>query len=39
VANGRKTIHFSDGQSAAFDYASFQANDDPALRLSIYTPC
>jgi transcriptional regulator with XRE-family HTH domain len=35
---GRKVLHRA-GRSFPFVHASFQSNDDPALRLVIYTPC
>jgi transcriptional regulator with XRE-family HTH domain len=35
---GRKVLHRA-GRSFPFMHASFQSNDDPALRLVIYTPC
>jgi hypothetical protein len=35
---GRKVLHRADW-SFPFVHASFQSNDDPALRLVIYTPC
>ena len=38
VATGEKTlVHPSDGP-VRYEYATFQANDDPALRLAIYIP-
>jgi transcriptional regulator with XRE-family HTH domain len=36
--SGRKTLHHPSRGLIAFDHASFQANDDPALKLVIYTP-
>jgi transcriptional regulator with XRE-family HTH domain len=36
--SGRKTLHHPTRGVIAFDHASFQANDDPALKLVIYTP-
>lgn len=36
--SGRKTLHHPIKGVIAFDHASFQANDDPALKLVIYTP-
>ena len=36
--SGRKTLHHPTKGLIAFDHASFQANDDPSLRLVIYTP-
>ena len=38
VAAGQKTLHHPDHGPLRFEYASFQANDDPALKLVIYTP-
>ena len=38
TASGRKTLHHPSKGQMQFDYASFQANDDPALKLVIYTP-
>jgi hypothetical protein len=35
---GRKVLHRAD-RTFPFVYASFQSNDDHALRLVIYTPC
>jgi transcriptional regulator with XRE-family HTH domain len=35
---GRKVLHRAD-HAFPFVHASFQSNDDPALRLVIYTPC
>ena len=38
TASGRKSVlHPRKGQ-LQFEYASFQCNDDPALKLVIYTP-
>ncbi|MBS0469914.1 MAG: helix-turn-helix domain-containing protein [Proteobacteria bacterium] len=37
-ASGRKVLHHPAKGMIAFDHASFQANDDPALKLVIYTP-
>jgi transcriptional regulator with XRE-family HTH domain len=36
--SGRKTLHHPEHGLLRFDHASFQANDDPALKLVIYTP-
>jgi transcriptional regulator with XRE-family HTH domain len=36
--SGRKTLHHPTKGKIAFDHASFQANDDPGLKLVIYTP-
>jgi transcriptional regulator with XRE-family HTH domain len=38
TASGRKSLHHPDKGLLQFEYASFQANDDPALKLVIYTP-
>ena len=38
---GHKVFYYPDGRGRAplrFEYVTFQANDDPALKLSIYTP-
>ncbi len=35
---GRKTIHHPTRGDLHFEYATFQACDDPSLRLAIYTP-
>ena len=35
--SGRKLLHLQDG-SRTFAYSTFQANDDPALKLAIYCP-
>jgi len=35
---GRKVLHHPRRGRLAFDYATFQANGDPALRLAIYVP-
>ena len=37
-ASGRKTLHHRTKGVVAFDHVSFQFNDDPNLRLVIYTP-
>lgn len=37
-ASGRKTLHHPTRGILRFDHASFQANDDPALKLVLYTP-
>ena len=37
-ASGRKTLHHPERGALRFDHASFQANDDPALKLVIYSP-
>jgi transcriptional regulator with XRE-family HTH domain len=36
--SGRKTLHHPVRGLLHFDHASFQANDDPALKLVVYTP-
>lgn len=36
--SGRKRLHLADGGVRTFEYATFQANDDPGLRLALYTP-
>ena len=38
VAGGQKLIKHPRKGTLRFEHASFQANDDPALRLVIYTP-
>ncbi|PRY45245.1 helix-turn-helix transcriptional regulator [Umezawaea tangerina] len=35
---GRKSLHDPVRGVTAYDYATFQANEDPALKLTIYTP-
>jgi hypothetical protein len=35
---GQKRLQHPKKGALRFDYANFQANDDPALRLVIYTP-
>jgi MmyB-like transcription regulator ligand binding domain len=35
---GQKLLNHPKMGSLRFEYASFQANDDPALKLVIYTP-
>ena len=35
---GRKLLTHPSRGELAFDYATFQANEDPALKLAIYTP-
>jgi transcriptional regulator with XRE-family HTH domain len=37
-ASGRKTLHHPTKGVIAFEHTSFQANDDPGLKLVIYTP-
>jgi transcriptional regulator with XRE-family HTH domain len=36
--SGRKTLHHPTRGVLHFDHASFQANDEPALKLVLYTP-
>jgi hypothetical protein len=38
TASGRKSLHHPKLSLLQFEYTSFQANDDPALKLVIYTP-
>lgn len=38
VAGGKKVVKHPRKGTLRFEHASFQANDDPALRLVIYTP-
>jgi len=38
TASGRKILNHPKQGLLQFDYSSFQANDDPALKLVIYTP-
>ncbi len=38
VAAGQKSMSHPKKGAISFEYASFQANDDPALKLVIYTP-
>ena len=38
VASGQKVLDHPERGLLRFEYASFQANDDPALKLVIYTP-
>ena len=38
VATGQKVLHHPEQGAQRFDYASFQANENPALKLVIYTP-
>lgn len=35
---GRKTLYHPELGTLCFEYATFQANDDPALKLTVYTP-
>ncbi len=35
--SGRKVVHHPTKGVIAFDHASFQFNDDPSLKLAIYT--
>ena len=34
--SGTKRLHLASGQAVLYDYATFQANDDPALKLALY---
>jgi hypothetical protein len=36
--NGQKTLHHPEKGVLTFTYATFQANDHPALKLTVYTP-
>jgi hypothetical protein len=38
AAAGRKLLRHPKSGSLRFEYATFQANDDPALKLAIYKP-
>jgi PAS domain-containing protein len=38
TASGRKSLHHPNRGLLQFEYTSFQANDDQALKLMIYTP-
>jgi hypothetical protein len=38
TASGRKSLHHPKRSLLQFEYTSFQVNDDPALKLVIYTP-
>ncbi len=33
---GRKTLRLEGQDGTVFDYATFQANDDPTLKLALY---
>jgi hypothetical protein len=35
---GQKVFYYPDRGRLRFEYVTFQANDDPALKLAIYTP-
>ncbi|WP_407572686.1 helix-turn-helix transcriptional regulator [Deinococcus altitudinis] len=37
VVSGRKSLRHPSGERCCYEYATFQANDDPALKLVIYT--
>ncbi|WP_335079174.1 helix-turn-helix transcriptional regulator [Nostoc sp.] len=39
VASGQKLLNHPKKGLLCFEYATFQSNDDPALKLAIYTPC
>ena len=34
--SGSKTLHLRSGETVRFEYATFQANDDPSLKLALY---
>lgn len=36
---GTKTLHSAGGVGASYVYASFQSNDDPAMKLALYKRC
>ena len=36
---GRKLLRHPEKGELSYEYATFQANDDPGLRLALYTPC
>lgn len=38
TASGEKLLYQQDRSTRRFAYATFQANDDPSLKLAIYTP-
>jgi transcriptional regulator with XRE-family HTH domain len=38
TASGRKVLHHPKRGTLHYEYTSFQSNDDPALKLLIYTP-
>lgn len=38
VAAGQKLLHHPSQDARLFEYATFQANEDPCLKLAIYTP-
>jgi transcriptional regulator with XRE-family HTH domain len=38
IAGGQKSLRHPKKGSLRFEYATFQANDDPALKLVLYTP-
>ena len=38
AGTGQKILHHPSRGALRFEYATFQANDDPALKLAIYTP-
>lgn len=39
AVSGTKILHHPTRGRLRFEYATFQANDDPRLRLAIYAPC
>lgn len=34
--SGSKSLHLRSGEAVLYDYSTFQANDDPALKLALY---
>jgi transcriptional regulator with XRE-family HTH domain len=38
AVSGQKVLHHPKGKAATYEYATFQANDDPALKLAVYAP-
>jgi hypothetical protein len=38
MTSGRKSLHHPDKGLLQYEYASFPADDDPALKLVIYPP-
>lgn len=36
--SGQKTLHHPERGAQRYEYTTFQANDDPALKLAVYTP-
>ncbi len=39
AVSGTKVLHHPARGRMRFEYTSFQANDDPRLRLAVYVPC